>query len=63
MQGEIKDERVIEALMKQEPMTPRRYELGGDYYFACHWISCDGTVHRWMKYCPYCGQRISWEGI
>lgn len=61
MQGEIKDERVIEALMKQEPMEPQMNELGGDIYYQCHWLSCGATVHRWQNYCDQCGQRIAWE--
>ena len=61
MQGEITDDRIMDALMKQEPMTPRVYDLGGDPYYKCHWISCDATVHRWMNYCGQCGQKIDWS--
>lgn len=54
------EQRIIDALEKQEPKTPHIHELGGDYYFKCFWLSCGTTVHRWMNYCPECGQRIDW---
>lgn len=58
---EPSNEEIEEALQKQEPMEATRTELGGGYYYSCHWISCNETVSSWMRYCPKCGQRLSFE--
>ena len=56
------EERIVDALQKQDAKPPIMYELGGGYYFNCYWLSCGATVYRWMNYCPACGQRLDWEG-
>ena len=57
------EQRIIDAMKKQEPLPPIKYELGGDYYYRCYWIACNNTVKRYQDYCDKCGQRIKWEGI
>lgn len=61
MNNRIIEERIVEALTKQEPKPPRVHELGGGYYYQCYWLSCNATVNKWMEYCDQCGQRIKWE--
>ena len=60
--NELSDEQKIEALMKATPLPPRKHELGGGYYYKCHWLECDADVKTWQNYCDQCGQRILWEG-
>ena len=43
------------------PQRPVKYELGGDFYYTCHWMTCDEQLKRWWKYCPLCGQKIDWS--
>lgn len=62
MQNEKIEERIINALRQQQPLAPVRHELGGGYYYQCHWLACGETVNKFMEYCPRCGQRIGWEG-
>ena len=61
MNNEKIERRIVDALRKEEPLPPNVHELGGGYYFTCYWLSCEASVHRWMNYCPACGQRIEWE--
>lgn len=61
MQNEKIEERIINALRQQQPLAPVRHELGGGYYYTCHWYKCNETVNRFMDYCPGCGQRIDWS--
>ena len=61
MDNRVIEERIINALRQQEPMEPRKQELGGGFYYKCHWLSCDGDVNKFMDFCPKCGQRILWE--
>ena len=49
------------AIQNAIPQKPIRIELGGGYYYKCHWIKCNNTVHQWKKYCNQCGQRILWD--
>ena len=63
MQNKQIENRIIDAMAKQEPKIPQIYELGGGYFFRCHWMSCNADINRFMNYCPICGQRIDWEGI
>lgn len=55
------EERILEALQKQEPLPPIVHELGGGIYYACHWLKCGETLNRFMEYCPKCGQKIDWS--
>ena len=55
------EETIVNALRKQEPMEPKKHELGGDYYYKCHWLSCGEDINKFMNYCPKCGQKIKWE--
>ena len=59
--NELTEKRIVEALTKQIPMRPRRFELGGGYYYRCYWASCDNTVTRWQNHCDQCGQRLLWD--
>ena len=61
LKNELTEQRIVEALTKQEPMKPRKYELGGGYYYRCYWASCDSTVTRWQNFCDQCGQRLDWD--
>lgn len=61
MKNELTEQRIIDALRKQEPLPPDRHELGGGIYYTCYWLICGETVTKWMDYCPKCGQRIQWE--
>lgn len=56
----IIEHRITEAMQKQEARTPNVQELGGGYYFTCHWLSCGQTLNKYWEYCPKCGQRIDW---
>ena len=61
MKNQIIEDRIIEAMLKQEPKLPKRVELGGGLYYKCHWLSCDTDINRFMNYCPGCGQKIDWS--
>lgn len=61
MQNQQIENRILEAMAKQEPKKPRRFELGGGYYYKCYWINCDADISKWMNYCPLCGQKLDWE--
>ena len=52
----------MRAIENAKPKKPRKYELGGDFYYRCYWASCDEPVSKWDNYCRHCGQRIDWEG-
>jgi len=54
------EKRILEAMARQEPKEPRRFELGGGIYYKCFWSSCDEDLNRFMNYCPKCGQKIGW---
>ena len=58
---ELTDEQRIEAIYNAVPQRPRRHEVGGSYYYVCHWLKCNNTVTRWQNYCDQCGQRIDWR--
>lgn len=60
MKNEIMEERIINALQKQEALPPVRHELGGGFYYKCHWLACDRDINTSMDYCPGCGQKIQW---
>lgn len=60
MKNELTEKRIVEALQKQEPLSPITVSLGGGYYYRCHWLSCGETVNKYMDYCPKCGQKIEW---
>ena len=49
-----------DAIQNAIPLEPVKYELGGDIYYACHWIKCNEQLKRWWNYCPNCGQKIDW---
>ena len=55
------EERILEAMARQEPKEPRRIELGGGYYYKYFWPSCNNDISRMDNYCSRCGQRILWE--
>ena len=61
MLNRLTEERIIDALTKQDPKPPRVHELGGSYYYQCYWMSCNATITRWQNYCDQCGQKILWE--
>ena len=56
------EEKIVEALLKQDAMEPQRIELGGGVYYRCHWLACHADVHRYQNYCEQCGQKIDWSG-
>ena len=49
------------AIQNAIPQKPIRVELGGGYYYRCHWLKCDNTVHPWERYCSQCGQRLTFD--
>ena len=59
----LTNEEKIRALENAIPREPQIYELGGDIYYKCHWVKCGETLHKWMRYCPRCGNRIDWGCI
>jgi hypothetical protein len=63
MQNQVVEQRILEAMAKQEPKQPRVIELGGGYYYKCFYMSCDADLSKWMNYCPKCGCRIDWKEI
>lgn len=59
--NETIESRIVDAMKKQEPLEPRRYELGGGLIYKCYWISCDEDIKRYYNFCPKCGQRLKWN--
>ena len=59
--NEIIEQRIIDALEKQEGKPPRKMELGGGYYYKCFWVSCNEDVNKFYEFCPKCGCRILWD--
>lgn len=59
----MKQEEIEKAIENYIGKEPVKTELGGDYYFKCHWISCGTDLKPWYNYCPECGTKIKWEGI
>ena len=55
-------EKEREILRNAIPQKPIKHELGGGYYYTCHWMKCGEELKRWYRYCPWCSQRIDWEG-
>lgn len=51
------------AIQNAIPQKPIRVELGGGYYYKCHWIKCNEQLRRWWEYCPNCGNKIDWSEI
>jgi len=49
------------AIDNATPKEPVKYELGGDYYYRCHWLKCNEQLKRYWQYCPNCGQKIEWR--
>lgn len=60
MQNPIIEKKIIELMERDYPRPPQRIELGGSYYYKCHWYSCNRDINKWMDFCPGCGQRIQW---
>ena len=54
------EKRILDALQRDEPLPPIRHDLGGGYYYKCHWMVCNTDVNRFMNFCPGCGQRLRW---
>ena len=61
MKNESMEAKIWEALQRQEPLPPVIHELGGGFYYQCHWLGCGETVNKFMNYCPKCGQKIDWK--
>ena len=59
--NEVIEQRIIDALEKQEGKPPRKMELGGGYYYKCYWLACNNDVTRWQNYCDQCGTRLIWD--
>ena len=55
------EQRIIDALEKEQGRPPRKQELGGGYYYKCYWVSCNEDVNKFFNYCPKCGTRIQWD--
>lgn len=55
------NQKISDALQKQEPLPPQKQELGGDYYYKCYWMTCGNTVYPYQNYCDKCGQKILWD--
>jgi len=58
--GLQKDE-ALKAIQNAHPEPPVKQELGGGFYYKCHWIACGESLKRWWAYCPICGQKILWD--
>lgn len=56
----MKQTEIEKAIENATPKPPRKYELGGDYYYRCYWMPCDEILKRWYNYCPKCGSAILW---
>ena len=61
MQNAKIEERILEAMARQEPKEPTKVMLGGGYYYTCYWLACGETVNKFMNYCPKCGQALDWR--
>ena len=59
----MKQAEIEKAIENATPKPPRKYELGGDYYYRCYWMPCNEPVSKWWDYCPRCGQKIDWKGV
>ena len=57
----MKQTDIEKAIEKEIPKEPRKYELGGDYYYRCHWLICNEPLKKWWNYCPNCGSKILWK--
>jgi len=57
----LTNEEKIMALENAIPQLPQVYELGGDYYYKCHWKKCNEDLKRYWRCCPNCGQRVLWK--
>lgn len=49
------------AIANAVPVKPVKVELGGGYYYRCHWLKCNEPLKRWNDFCPACGQHIDWS--
>lgn len=45
----------------EKARPPIKHELGGGYYYTCYWLTCNETVYRYWRYCPYCGTKLLWD--
>lgn len=57
------EEKIILLMERDYPRPPIIKELGGDYYYECHWLTCKRSINKYMDFCPACGQRIDWKLI
>lgn len=57
----MSDNELTWALQNATPQKPIKHELGGDFYYKCHWVSCGADIKKWFSYCPICGQKIDWS--
>lgn len=57
----VTEEKIVQALVQQTPLSPVTHELGGGIYYTCHWMKCGNTIHVYQNYCDQCGQRIDWS--
>ena len=60
---DMTNEERIAAIYNAVPQVPQVIELGGGFYFRCHWLKCNNTVTRHQNFCDQCGQKIDWEGL
>lgn len=49
---------VADAITKMAALEPKKSQYG-----TVHCPCCDGIVNEWHRYCPDCGQRLSWESV
>ena len=52
---------IEELKVRDKGLKPIKMELGGDFYYKCHWLTCDSSLKRYMNYCYNCGQKILWD--
>ena len=50
---------VEEMKIRNTPKKVIEEELGGGYFFRCPWLSCNEIVKSTWRFCPLCGQRIT----
>jgi len=56
------DKYIEELKLRDTPKEAEKYELGGDYYYKCHWVGCNARVHSTDNFCYKCGQRLFFKG-
>lgn len=56
-----KSDYIEELKVRDKALEVQKVEVGIDYYYRCHWLTCNAEVRSYMNFCPICGQRLDFE--